>query len=504
MSQFCTRFPGLIFGLLLALVMMVGAGCRQETSPSRSQDQKTLAGNQEVSENQSKDLASPRGKKENPFSFKNCNIVFVSFDALQARHVGCLGYERDVTPTIDAMARSGFNFKKATSVSSWTVPSSMTWFTGVYPSEHRMVNKYAVYDPPEMRLADIRNLSPELITLADILKANGYATGGFTGNAGVSGGFGYEKGFDEYYYVKGNFGRLDESIPRALAWLKKHRNEKFFLFLHGYDVHGQSTPPDGYDYRFVDKDYDKRYSGSELEQEILREEGLEKGQLTMRNEDVRFWRAIYDEKIQRADAKFGMFLDEFSKLGLDEETVFVLTSDHGTEVYEHRRFDHGFTLYQELIHVPLVFKLPGENFEMRIDERVSSVDIMPTILELLGIEQSKNVQRQLRGKSLLPAMRGEPVKRDVISETNYREYTYKRSIIADDHWKLIYTLELRTRELFNLKNDPNETTNLVDLHPDKARELEVKLFRHFISIGHDLKARQWPMGLNPVYPSQAK
>ena len=297
---------------------------------------------------------------------------------------------------------------------------------------------------------------------------------------------------------------MDQSIPKALEWLKKNRNKKFFLFLHGYDVHGQSTPPEGFDYRFVDKNYDRRYSGSELEQEILREEGLEKGKLTLRDQDVQFWRAIYDEKIQRTDAKFKRFLDEYAKLGLADKTIFVLTSDHGTEFYEHRRFDHGFTLYQELVHVPLIIHLPDGDSETKIDERVSSIDVMPTILDLLDIKLSDKTEKQLRGESLVPIMKGKKASRDVIAETNYREYTYKRSITTPDGWKLIYTLELRARELYNLNDDPGELNNLVEKNPEKARELEIRLFEHFVAIGHDLKARQWPIGLNPVYPSQAK
>jgi len=484
---------------LLFLVLIAACGCGSTIDSAPSEEPNSSDDTAGTSKND-----DPQANTPAKLSLKDHNLVFVSFDALQAAHVGCLGYPRDVTPAVDSVAAHGFNFRKAVSVSSWTVPSSMTWFTGVYPSEHRMVNKYAVYNPPDTKIADLRELSPDLVTLADVLKQHGYLTGGFTGNAGVSGGFGYEQGFDEYYYDKGKFGRMDESIPRALQWLKANKDKKFFLFLHGYDVHGQSTPPGGFDYRFVDKDYDRRYTGAELEQEILREEGLEKGQLTMRDEDVRFWRDIYDEKIQRTDAKFKKFLDEFAKLGLSNKTIFVLTSDHGTEFYEHRRFDHGFTLYQELIHVPLIIQLPGRTTAVTIDDRVSSIDIMPTVLDLLGIELPDKVNRQLRGQSLVPAMQGSQPNRDVFSETNYREYTYKRSIIAPDGLKLIYTLELRTRELYNLTDDPDETKDLAKAKPDKADELQGRLFEHFRSIGHDLRSRSWPIGLNPVYPSQAK
>ncbi|MEJ7640499.1 MAG: sulfatase-like hydrolase/transferase, partial [Singulisphaera sp.] len=200
-----------------------------------------------------------------PMKYKDCNVVFVSFDALQAAHVGCLGYERPVTPTLDAMARGGFNFGSTFSVASRTVPASMTWFTGVYPSEHRMTNKFAVYNSDVQRPANLKELSPNLVTLAEVLKRNGYATGGFTGNAGVSGGFGFEQGFAVYYSEAGSFGGLDQSIPKALDWLKTIKGRKFFLFLHGYDIHGQNTPADGFDYRFVDAGYDRKYTGAEQE-----------------------------------------------------------------------------------------------------------------------------------------------------------------------------------------------------------------------------------------------
>jgi len=433
-------------------------------------------------------------------TFKDYNLVFVSFDALQAAHVGHLGYPRNITPSIDAVARQGFSFTHTYSVASWTVPASMSWFTGVYPSEHRMTNKFAVYNARVKKTANLKELSPDILTLAEILKQNGYATGGFTGNAGVSGGFGYEQGFDIYYHEKGKFGSFDQSIPRALKWLEANRDRKFFLFLHGYDVHGQNTPASGYDYRFVDAGYDGRYTGSGAEQEALREEGLDKGRLNLRDADVRFWRAIYDEKIQCADDRFKHFLAEFDRLGLTEKTIFVLTADHGTEFNEHGRLDHGFTLYDEQLHVPLIVKLPGRTDGKSIADRVSSIDVMPTVLDVLDVP----VPERVRGTSLVSAMLGEPVKRDVFSETNYREYTFKRSVITPDGWKLIYTLESKTRELYDLNTDPGETRNLAATDPARADELQRRVFAHFRHIGHDLTDRRWEPGLNPVYPSQGK
>jgi arylsulfatase A-like enzyme len=362
-----------------------------------------------------------------------------------------------------------------------------------------MTNKFAVFNADEQKIANLKDLAPELVTLAEVLRQNGYATAGFTGNAGLSGGFGYEQGFDVYVHEQGKFAGFDESIPKALEWLQANRDKKFFLFLHGYDSHGQNAPAAGFDYRFVDPAYDRRYTGSPQEQEVLREQGLDQGQLTLRDEDVQFWRACYDEKIERADAKFGQFMAEFDKLGLTGKTLFVLTSDHGTEVYEHRRFDHGFTLYQEQIHVPLVIRLPGQTDARVIGDRVSSIDLLPTILELAEVTPTEALKRQLRGTSLVNSMRGESISRDAYSETDYRLYTYKRSIISPNGWKLIYTLESRTRELYDLASDPAETRNLAESEVSRADALEERLFDHFRSIGHDLRSRPWDPGYNPVY-----
>jgi len=440
-----------------------------------------------------------------PMKYKDYNVILVSFDALQAAHVGSLGYKRNVTPTIDAMAKDGISFSQNISVASWTVPASMTWFTGVYPSEHKLTNKFSVFNPPAgNKLSNLKELSPDLVTLAEVLKENGYATGGFTGNAGVSGFFGYGQGFDRYFFEKGKFGSMGVSIPKAMEWLQENKNKKFFMFLHGYDCHGQNVPEGGFDYRFVDKGYDKKFTGSAKEQEALREEGLEKGGVALRDEDVNFWRAIYDEKIQRTDAMFKGFLAELEKMGLMDKTIFILTSDHGTEFHEHKRFDHGFSLYDELIHVPLVIKLPKVKSGKMVSDQISSIDVMPTILDLLDVKVSPKLQKQLRGASLVPALKGKPVAKDVYSETDYRQYTYKRSVITKDGWKFIYTLEDKSRELYNLKTDPGEKKNLVETEPCRAYELEQKLFAYFKSIGHDLNARQWIPGLNPVYDSQAK
>ena len=121
---------------------------------------------------------------------------------------------------------------------------------------------------------------------------------------------------------------------------------------------------------------------------------------------------------------------------------------------------------------------------------------------LIEADTAKQARQQLRGMSLVPAMHGSPVERPIFSETNYRDYTFKRSLTTPDGWKLIYTLEDGRRELYDLNNDPGELSNLANAHTEHADKLQRQLFGHFKAIGHDLTARDWKVGINPVYPSQ--
>ena len=424
---------------------------------------------------------------EKDFDFSGYNVVFVSFDALQAKHTHSLGYFRKTTPLIDEFAKKGFLFTQAISQASWTLPASMSWFTSLYPSEHKMVNKYSQYSEDKKVFSNLNELSPDVITLAEILKKAGYATAAFTGDAGVSAKFGFGKGFDVYRDEE-KFGGFEYSIPLAIQWISVNRNKKFMIFLHGYDMHGQYDSPGGYKKIFLDFDYKGKLKGGKEEQGRLREEGLNNGYIDLTDADVRFWRALYDEKIYDANQRFKVFVDELDKLGLLKKTIIILTSDHGTEFYEHRRFDHGFSLYDELIHVPLVIYLPGFKDKKIIQDQVRSIDLMPTILDLLKIETKDKVKNQMRGKSLLPLLNGEHMELDAFAETDYRLYAHKRAIRTADGWKFIYNLDNNKKELYNLQNDPEEKNNLINKEPRKAYELEQRLLRWLRSMKVDIGA----------------
>jgi arylsulfatase A-like enzyme len=436
-----------------------------------------------------------------PAPEKPLNVILISIDGLQAKHLAEYGYSLNTTPNLDSFIDKSYLFLNAISPSSWTVPTHMSIFTSMYPSEHKVVNKFLDWNPTTKTgtVANLKKLTPSAVTLAEIFKNNGYVTGGFTGDAGVGKQFGFGQGFDDYYDAT-TFGGFDNSMPKALDWLTKNKDNKFFLFLHGYDVHGQYAPPGGFDYRYVAKPYVGKYTGSPVEQAALREEGLKNGTINLTPQDVTFWRAIYDEKINRMDAEFGNFLGQVQKLGLMDNTVIIVFSDHGTEFYEHKRFDHGHTLYGELVDVLFTIHLPGQKDGKRITSLVSTLDIMPTILKLVNINNP--VPAQGRGVDLTTSFHGTDVSHNVYIETDYRLYTHKRAIQTPDGWKFILTMENLGKELYNLNDDPGELNNLVDKEPKRAYEMEQMVYKHLKEM--NAANGPWTLGCSPAYANQCQ
>lgn len=437
-----------------------------------------------------------------PFPPKH-NVIIVSIDGLQAKHLRSHGYPLATTPNLDRFLSKASLFKKAVSPAPWTVPAHTSIFTSWYPSEHKVVNKFVEYSTdeknPKAVIANLKKLSPTAVTLAQILKKNGYVTAGFTGDAGVSGIFGTSEGFDEFY-DKTVFGGFNKSQPMAMAWLDKNKDKRFFLFLHGYDVHGQYAPAGGFDYRYVKKPYGGKYTGSTREQAALREQGLAGTGPKLSDEDTAFWRAIYDEKIAREDEYFGKTLEYIEKNGLMENSIIVVLSDHGTEFLEHGRFDHGHSLHGELVDVLLAVHLPGQKNGAEVASLVSTLDVTPTVLGLLGIKEP--AMAAMKGIDLTPATGGKDVSREIFMETDCRLYTHKRGIQTPDGWKMILTMESMNRELFNLNADPGERVNLAAKEPKVAYELEQKIYRHL----KEMNAAEgpWTIGCLPVYGDQCK
>ncbi len=296
--------------------------------------------------------------------------------------------------------------------------------------------------------------------------------------------FGFGSGYD-VYFEEPKFGGMDTSIPEAEKWLKENADKKFFMFLHGYDVHGQFDPPAGFTRRYVNPPYNGPLKGGKEEEAFFRDKGFGGTPIELTDEDVRFWRALYDEKINDIDARFAAFIEYMKDLGVLDKTVIVLFSDHGTEFYEHRRFDHGHTLYDELIHVPIIIWLPGAKDVRAVTDQVRAIDVLPTLVELLGISSPEKLRQQMQGKSLVPVMSGERMALPAFSETDFRFYVSKRSLRTPDGYKFIYSMDTRQKELYDLKKDPHELNNIVDYEPKLAAELEKELFVWLKSMGQD-------------------
>ena len=433
----------------------------------------------------------------------DCNVVIVAYDALQAAHVSHLGYPRETTPMLDALARKGVSFSNAISAAPWTVPSYMSIFTGLYPSEHKVVNKFSTFTKDTKTFSHLKKLSPNVQTIAEILKANGYATGGFTGDAGVHSQFGYNQGFD-VFTDEVPFGSMENSGNHALGWLAQNKDNKFFMFLHGYDSHGQFKVPEGYKGKFLPENYAGSYKGTIEEQRVLREKGLANGKLNLSDEDVAFWRGWYDSKIRDADDRFARFWSEFERMGVKNKTVVVLLSDHGTEFYEHKRFDHGFSLYDELVHVPLAFVVPGMEAGRIVSDQVSTIDVAPTLFGVLGINPGERFSSQARGASLVSYLQtGKGIARDVFMETDYRDYTHKRGIRTVDGWKFVQTMETGEQELYDMNADPQEMRNVADENSNITAALAKRVREHVEATGQQI-AGPWNVGCVPVYADQCK
>ncbi|MCO5141494.1 MAG: sulfatase-like hydrolase/transferase [Oligoflexia bacterium] len=399
-------------------------------------------------------------------------------DALQAKRVSHLGYPRETTPNIDNLAKLGISFSQAISPASWTVPTYLSIFTSVFPSKHGLTNRFEVFNEGEKKISNVNRKIPNIITIADFFKSHGYRTGAFTGDAGVSAVLGYDKGFD-IYTDETQFGGIDNSIDHAIKWIKKDK-KKFFLFLHGYDSHGQYHLQEQYKGKYFTKpDLWKKINSNE--QAKYREMGLSNKDISLSKEEIRDWNDWYDSKIFDADKKLENFLNFLDKEKLRGNTNIVLLSDHGTEVFEHKKFDHGHTLYDELIQVPLIFVLPKMSLSKGtiIKKQVSTMDVFPTLIEVSGLTQNKDLKEQIKGASLIPLIKSkEQDGHTVFSETDYRNFTHKRAIRTKDGWKYILTIENGTDELYDLNSDPKELINLHKKEAKKNAELRKLLMEH--------------------------
>jgi hypothetical protein len=325
-------------------------------------------------------------------------------------------------------------------------------------------------------------------TLASILAENGFATGAVINVSVLNPSFGVDRGFQHYDVSPPGVKRTADKVTEdALAWIDLNRDRPFLMFVHYFDPHLSYAPPAPYDTAF-DPDYSGRI-GRSFEQEDL--ERLSPVLFGRQDPETRAdWnhiRALYDGEIAFTDDAIGDLLEGLEARGLKDKTLVVLLSDHGEEFFEHGGFGHGHTLYREVIQVPFIVSLPGEFPEgARVTRQVRLVDVMPTIVDVLGIEVKSHVE----GVSLVPLIEGtfglgqapgSQFPPDVAySEGNIRGPEVRG--ISRFPWKLIYTVSSDERFVFDLRSDPGEVKDLRPEGLEAAESLESMLFHSMYAL----------------------
>jgi len=380
-----------------------------------------------------------------PTEKRNLNILLITLDTTRADRLGYSGYARARTPNLDYLAGEGACFYHAYSPVPLTLPSHCSIMTGTYPLFHQVRNNGFYY------------LSPESITLAEIMKEKGFTTAAFVSSFTVDSRFGLDQGFDYYEdkfqedEILKNFRserRADETFARFLTWLDKNYNLPFFVWLHFYDPHLPYDPPSPF------------------------KEQFEKNP--------------YDGEIAFVDFVLGQVIDSLKNKNLFDNTLIVIAGDHGEALGERKEIDHGLFLYDNSLKVPLIFFCPRILPSKKIYSRVRLIDIMPTILDLMGITSPKQVQ----GISLRPYISGQK-KEDLDSyiETVYPFENFGWAPLEGlihNQWKLIVAPK---PELYDLKRDPEELENVGAEKKEILAELTRKLDEYKAQISARLKAR---------------
>lgn len=404
------------------------------------------------------------------------NVIVITIDSLRFDHLGCYGYQRPTSPTLDRFASEGTRFAVAYAPSSWTLPSHASLFTGLYPDTHGV-------DQERERLDDRAE------TLAERLKERGYATA-----AVVCAPF-----LSKYYNLVGGFDTYDTEMTGAhplasrrmkvapdvtakgLSWIDGHRDEPFFLFLHYWDVHHDYNPPDGYVEMF-----DPDYEGEEEGLDITLRTDLAPG---MNRRDLEHIVALYDGEIRYTDDHLAMLLAGLAERGLNENTMVWITSDHGEEFLDHGQMAHKKTCFEESVRIPMMVKIPWlKTRQPVVEDPVSLVDLFPTILSLLGVDVGDSpVQGVDLSAAIAQGTRLEPrsimteVKRGILPGGKSARADWATLLGPDNRklhaWRTLRLLKKGTPRfrLFDLNTDPGEKIDMARKEPKRARGLKKEL-----------------------------
>lgn len=441
------------------------------------------------------------------------NIILISLDTVRADHLSCYGYNKPTTPNIDKLAEDGVLFKHAYSTAVWTPPAHASMLTGLYPSEHGVV--------------DQNRLDPSIPTIAEILLANGYHTAGFVNNSQVGELVGLHKGHETFVEVwrgaqaksfaerairyagrkaldiiglKDHGARLTNHL--AIKWLEevKKDDKPFYLFLHYIDAHNPLKAPIPYHKKFLDKRLEKEIDKKKVSL-------MADNPLRYYTQDIRLTEyeneyliALYDGEIAYLDSKVGEIVSYLKQNNLYDNSILILTADHGEHFGEHGHYSHVASLYQPIIHIPMIIKR-AEGFKKGITSEKSSqlVDLLPTILGFIRVEPKDTLfsgidlfseESSLSERCLISEWEGRVPYFILLdlncdkSDKRVQPFTNKMFSIIKGNYKYIISSS-DAEELFDIASDDREQNNLIQVKSSIHKLLKT----HFQEWKNKLKQR---------------
>jgi choline-sulfatase len=378
------------------------------------------------------------------------NILLIVVDTLRADRLGCYGSGLGATPHMDALAKEGVLFRQAYAHASWTLPSFASLLTSQTPPGHGAGG----------RLPRLRVLPAAVRTLAECLSDAAYATACVVNVDFLGDKFGVTQGFQKVDFEahSNNFDMraAGPTTDQALAWLRARPDRPFFLMVHYFDPHLLYNPPPKYRARFADpRDrVDTTWVFGTRADILAIRTGAAVPEATIRRAEK-----LYNGEVAYTDDQIGRLLDAIDRMGLRKNTIVVLTADHGEEFLDHGGFEHGHTLYNELVHVPLVIRYPSRLDPETRSEPVGLIDVAPTLCLLAGVP----ADQQFAGGSLLRPTTAAG-HRPILMEGDFWGPMMRSWL--EGEYKLI--AGANGNELYNLRKDPGEKDNLITQEPERA------------------------------------
>ena len=385
------------------------------------------------------------GCRPDPPKVPRGNVVVVVIDTLRRDHLATYGYSRDTAPFLGELARQGAAFDGITPA-PWTKPATASLLTGLHPVLHQAIDR-------------LDGLPTPALTLAERLRSEGYQTLGASANGWISQAFGFTRGFDEFLFLDNlKAAALNRGLLPSLDRLKP----PFFLYVHYIDPHIPYDP---------DISWDGRPLPAALRSHPVTIEEIDGTHFVRRPPEVLARaRDYYDGEIRHADEGLRQLVGRLAQRGLMKNTVLVVTADHGEELGDHGRMSHGQTVYQEVLGVPLVIRAPGAIPAGLRPGRASLMDVVPTLLELLGVRRPGGAggDGALNGVSLAGRFSGEapPADRPFLAQLDFVDGT--ALALTQGRYKVVLQKNPYRKELFDLDADPKERANLLGRPEDGA------------------------------------